>query len=53
MLKVETQEKIANVEEKLADKPNSKAGKKRLEILRSLLAKIEAELENHPGKARF
>ena len=52
-LKVTTEVRITNAEDDLADTPNSKTKKMRLESLRSTLAKTEAELENHPGRGRF
>jgi hypothetical protein len=52
-LKNSMEAKIAEVEKELVDRPNSKAKKKRLETLRLVLAKIEADLENHPGGGRF
>lgn len=52
-LKVTMEAQIAKAKDDLADRPNSKAKKKQLERLRLILAKIEADLENHPGGARF
>jgi hypothetical protein len=52
-LKIATELKIADAEDDLSDTPNSKTKKMRLESLRSTLAKIVVELENHPGRGRF
>ena len=52
-LRVETQMKIADAEEELADHPKNRAIAEKLKNLRSLMWKIDADLEKHPGRGRF
>jgi hypothetical protein len=52
-LKFSTDSKIIDAEYDLADHPKSRAKKERLANLRSLMSKINADLETHPGRGRF
>ena len=52
-LKVKTEAAIVDAELELAEKHCVRSSKKKLERLRSVLSKIEAALENHPGRGRF
>jgi len=52
-LRVSTKSKIIDAEYDLADHPKSRTNKERLANLRSILTKVDADLENHPGRGRF
>ena len=52
-LKLRLEADVANLEEQAAKKPGNKKVQKQLESYRSVLGKIEADLNDHPGSSRF